>query len=163
MLSTVPFTSAAGQAGLVLLGCGYGVLSTTATLAGTSGVPSDRYALAVGALSTARMLGGALGPAAALAYLDPFPGQVSMRYRDVLASVFAVTLLLALAGLIRAVRTGPVAGRLHPVAAPGGAASTSAGATPPRRQTWTRCDPRCCASALVWRPWPARPRPNWPA
>uniref|UniRef100_UPI003F4906CB MFS transporter n=1 Tax=Nonomuraea sp. CA-252377 TaxID=3240003 RepID=UPI003F4906CB len=132
LLSTVPFVSPAPQAGLFLLGCGYGVLSTTATIAGTSGVPADRYALAVGALTTARMLGGAIGPAAALAYLDRFPGQVSTRYRDVLTGVIAVTLLLALAGLVRAVRTRqPAAGRLHTAAAPGGAVSTSAGATPP--------------------------------
>ncbi|AQZ63048.1 Drug resistance transporter EmrB/QacA subfamily [[Actinomadura] parvosata subsp. kistnae] len=129
-LHLVPPASAAAAAGLTLLGCGFGVLSTTATIAGTSGVPADRFALAVGSLTTARMLGGAIGPAVALAYLGSYPGEVSARYPDVLAGVTAVTLLLASAGLVRRLRTGPRADRTA-AAVPAHPVSASAGAMPP--------------------------------
>ncbi|MEV1002667.1 MFS transporter [Nonomuraea sp. NPDC050202] len=129
-LYVVPPASAAAAAGLTLLGCGFGVLSTTATIAGTSGVPADRFALAVGSLTTARMLGGAIGPAVALAYLGRYPGELSARYPDVLAGVTAVTLLLALAGLVRRLRTGPRAARTA-AAAPALPSSASTNAMPP--------------------------------
>ncbi|HEX4818154.1 MAG TPA: MFS transporter [Nonomuraea sp.] len=91
-------------AGLFVLGAGLGLVSTTASIAGTVKVDPARYAAAVGAITTGRMLGGAVGPAIAMAYLSSTAQRPDAGYRDILVGCVALTLLLAACALVRGLR-----------------------------------------------------------
>ncbi|WP_281282770.1 MFS transporter [Nonomuraea terrae] len=54
MLVHPPFTSPASLTASVALGVGFGIMSTSATIAGSQAVDSTRYAAAVGSVTTAR-------------------------------------------------------------------------------------------------------------
>ncbi|MEV4477902.1 MFS transporter [Nonomuraea sp. NPDC049504] len=104
LLIVVPVTSGPGLATLILLGVGFGLVSTTATVTGTLDTGTEGYAAAVGTLTTARILGGAIGSAAAAAYLTDVPKPAALAYHDVIAGGIAVAVLLGTCALIRAVR-----------------------------------------------------------
>ncbi|MDP4511829.1 MFS transporter [Nonomuraea turcica] len=104
VLYVAPQTSLGALAGLVVTGVGFGFISTTATIAGTLGVAPSRYATAIGSITTARMLGGAIGPAAALAYLTSTGQDPGEGYPDVLAGGVGLSLLLGVLSLARRIR-----------------------------------------------------------
>lgn len=91
--------------GAVLLGTGFGTLSTGTFTSGTIAAEPSQYAAAVGAVNTARMLGGAIGVAAASVLIEnpvlrgPGPG-----FASVFAACLGVTALLAAAALVRMAR-----------------------------------------------------------
>ncbi|MEV5554926.1 MFS transporter [Nonomuraea wenchangensis] len=89
--------------GLLVAGTGFGLINTTATISGTVTVDPAHYAAAVGAITTARMLGAAVGPAIALAYLDCTAQPPGVGYPDVLIGCAAVAILLAVSALVRAI------------------------------------------------------------
>ncbi|MEV0151883.1 MULTISPECIES: MFS transporter [unclassified Nonomuraea] len=85
-----------------VLGLGFGTVTTPAMISGTLAVTPGRYATAVGSVITARMLGGALGPTVATAYLAHVGPQDG--YQGVLAGCVIVALALAACALVRATR-----------------------------------------------------------
>ncbi|MEV6155820.1 MFS transporter [Nonomuraea sp. NPDC052129] len=88
--------------GAVMLGAGFGFLSTGTFMVGSMAADPSQYASAVGAINTARMLGGAIGVAGASVLVDhpmlagPMPG-----FSTVLVACLAVAVLLGVAALIR--------------------------------------------------------------
>lgn len=86
----------------LLLGGGFGALSTGTFTVGTMAAHPTQYASAVGAINTARMLGGALGVAGASALVDqpvldgPLPG-----FASVLVGCLVVALVLGTVALMR--------------------------------------------------------------
>ncbi|WP_181448779.1 MFS transporter [Nonomuraea aridisoli] len=104
VLYAVPHASFGALAGLVIVGIGFGFISTTATISGTFGVDPSRYATAIGSLTTARMLGGALGPAVALAYLASTHQEAGEGYPELLAGAIGLSLLLGVLSLVRRIR-----------------------------------------------------------
>ncbi|MGW3352883.1 MFS transporter [Nonomuraea rubra] len=104
VLYAAPHASIGALAGLVVTGAGFGFISTTATIAGTLGMAPARYATAIGSITTARMLGGAIGPTAALAYLTSTGQDPAEGYLNVLAGGIGLSLLLGLLSLVRRIR-----------------------------------------------------------
>ena len=86
----------------VLLGTGFGALSTGTFAVGTMSADPSQYASAVGAINAARMLGGAVGVAGASVLIDqpvlagPMPG-----FASVLVACLAVAVLLGTSVLAR--------------------------------------------------------------
>ncbi|NUW30787.1 MFS transporter [Nonomuraea sp. SMC257] len=85
----------------LMLGCGFGALSTGTSTVGTMAAHPTQYASAVGAINTARMLGGAIGVAGASALVDqpvldgPMPGFASAMVGCLIAAVVVGTVALA--------------------------------------------------------------------
>ncbi|GGO80337.1 MFS transporter [Nonomuraea cavernae] len=90
----------------LMLGGGFGALSTGTFAVGTMAAHPTQYASAVGAINTARMLGGAIGVAGASALVDqplldgPMPG-----FASVLVACMAAAVLLGTAALVRVAGT----------------------------------------------------------
>ncbi|MBT2226897.1 MFS transporter [Nonomuraea sp. NEAU-A123] len=88
--------------GAVLLGTGFGFLSTGTFTVGSMAADPSQYASAVGAINTARMLGGAIGVAGASVLIDhpvlagPMPG-----FSTVMVACLAVAVLLGVSALGR--------------------------------------------------------------
>ncbi|MEU4576142.1 MFS transporter [Nonomuraea sp. NPDC023979] len=100
---------------LILLGAGFGVINTAATIAGIGNVDKGQQAAAVGSIITARTLGGALGPAAAAALLAQSPGGPAVSYRGVLAGCIVVAIVVTGGAFILAMRQARLA-RTHAAA-----------------------------------------------
>ncbi|WP_327090803.1 MFS transporter [Nonomuraea sp. NBC_01738] len=91
--------------GAVLLGTGFGFLSTGTFTTGTMAAEPSQYAAAVGAINTARMLGGAIGVAGASVLIEnPFLPGPGPGFASVLAVCLAITVLLGTVALIRVAR-----------------------------------------------------------
>ncbi|MEU0567850.1 MFS transporter [Nonomuraea sp. NPDC005983] len=92
--------------GALLLGTGFGALSTGTFTVGTMAADPGQYAAAAGAVNTARMLGGAIGVAGASVLVDrpivdgPMPG-----FASVLMACLAVAVVLAVVALTRVARS----------------------------------------------------------
>lgn len=93
-----------GVLALLVMGAGFAILTTSATISGTLAVGPHRYAEAVGTITTARTMGAAIGPAAALAYLTNATTPTATRTYEVLLGCMATVVLLAVCALVRAVR-----------------------------------------------------------
>ncbi|MFI6496748.1 MFS transporter [Nonomuraea typhae] len=91
--------------GAVLLGTGFGLLSTGTFTAGTIAADPTQYASAVGAINTARMLGGAIGVAAASVLIEhPFLSGPAPGFASVFTACLGATAVIGTAALIRAAR-----------------------------------------------------------
>ena len=97
-----PYPNAWCLLGAVLLGTGFGFLSTGTFTVGSMAADPSQYASAVGAINTARMLGGAIGVAGASVLVDhpvlagPMPG-----FSTVMVACLAVAVLLGVSALGR--------------------------------------------------------------
>ncbi|PRX46329.1 DHA2 family methylenomycin A resistance protein-like MFS transporter [Nonomuraea fuscirosea] len=93
-----------GTAALIIMGAGFGILTTAATISGTLAVDPHHYGEAVGTITTARILGAAIGPAIALAYLTNTTTPAVTRPYEVLLACMTTIVLLAGCALARAIR-----------------------------------------------------------
>ncbi|MFI6815710.1 MFS transporter [Nonomuraea sp. NPDC050328] len=97
--------------GTLAVGTGSTLVFTGASIVGNSATAPEQYGAAVGAISTARVLGGALGMAAAAAVLaNPLPQALSESptlpgYSTTLQGGLALSAVIATATLIRWTRT----------------------------------------------------------
>lgn len=91
-------------AALIVMGAGFGILTTAATISGTLAVDPHRYGEAVGTITTARILGAAIGPAIALTYLTNATTPPATRPYEVLLACMTTIVLLAGCALARAIR-----------------------------------------------------------
>jgi MFS family permease len=88
--------------GAVMLGTGFGFLSTGTFAVGSMAAEPVQYASAVGAINTARMLGGAIGVAGASVLVDhPVLAGPTPGFSTVLVACLAVAVLLGVATLVR--------------------------------------------------------------
>ncbi|MEV4892673.1 MFS transporter [Nonomuraea sp. NPDC055795] len=91
--------------GAVLLGSGFGLLSTGTFTAGTIAAEPTQYAAAVGAINTARMLGGAIGVAAASVLIEhPFLSGPAPGFASVFTTCLGITAIIGTAALVRVAR-----------------------------------------------------------
>ncbi|MGV9387254.1 MFS transporter [Nonomuraea sp. NPDC003707] len=114
--------------GLAVLGVGFGLVSTAASIAGTADVDPAHYGAAVGAITTGRMLGAAIGPAIAIAYLAGTGQRPGAGYRDILVGCVVMALLLTACALVRTIQR--VRARRASAAAPAQPAADPAVGTP---------------------------------
>lgn len=85
-----------------VMGLGLGALAASTSMMGTLAAEPAQYGAAVGAVTTARMLGGALGVAAASAAMErPLPIGPMPAFATVAAGLLAVAALICAAVLIR--------------------------------------------------------------
>ncbi|MFI6603781.1 MFS transporter [Nonomuraea sp. NPDC050536] len=88
---------------LALIGIGLGALATAGIAHGSLAAPAHRHGTVIGALSTARMMGGSLGIAASALALDrPVLGPPQPGYATVLAGGLLLAALIAGLALIQA-------------------------------------------------------------